>query len=76
MNVFFRILVASMLAGSLGAGDARAAGYQFAHVNGPAPSDGGTHLTGINNHGIVAGVTFDADFNESPARRAFRARPR
>jgi hypothetical protein len=64
VNVFFRLLVTSILAGSLGAGDARAAGYQFTHVNGPAPSDDGTHLTGINNHGILAGVTFGADFNE------------
>jgi hypothetical protein len=64
VNVFFRILVVSVLAGSLGAGDARAAGYKFTAVNGPAPSDGGTHLSGINNHGMVAGVTFDADYNE------------
>jgi hypothetical protein len=63
MNVCIRILAASALVGSLASGDARAAGYKFTTVNGPAPNQGGTHLAGINNSGSVAGVTHDAAFN-------------
>ena len=64
MSVFLRIMFSAVLAGPLVAGDAHASGFRFTGVDGPAPNVGGTHLTGINNHGQVAGVTYDADFNE------------
>jgi uncharacterized membrane protein len=60
MNVCVRILAAAALVGSLAAGPARAGGYKFTTVDGPAPNVGGTHLAGINNYGSVAGVTRDA----------------
>jgi uncharacterized membrane protein len=63
MNVCIRILAAAALAGSLVSGHARADGYNFTTVDGPAPNDGGTHLAGINNYGSVAGVTHDAAYN-------------
>jgi hypothetical protein len=63
MNVCVRILAASALAVSLAAGHARAGGYKFTTVDGPAPNDGGTRLAGINNYGTVAGVTHDAAYD-------------
>src|SRR5262245_33502007 len=63
MNVCVRILAAAALAGSLAAGPARAGGYKFTTVDGPAPNVGGTHLAGINNYGSVAGVTRDAAYD-------------
>jgi hypothetical protein len=50
MNVGIRILAAAPLVGSLAAGHARARGYKFITVNGPAPNLGGTHLARINDH--------------------------
>jgi hypothetical protein len=76
MTVRTRILAAAFLAGSLASGHARA-DYKFTRVDGPAPNAGGTRLSGINNHGVLAGITYDADFNEQgflgPASGPFTA---
>jgi hypothetical protein len=60
-----RALVAVvLLAGPVGGSHALATGYRFTSVDGPAPNAGGTHLSGINNHGTVVGLAHDAAYNE------------
>jgi hypothetical protein len=71
MRLPVHIVAVAALAGSLAAGTARAGGYKFTTVDGPAPNNGGTQLAGINNSGVVAGVTYDANDNV----RAFFGRP-
>jgi len=62
MNVCIRILYAAALAGSLSAGHARA-DLAYTKFDGPAPNVNGTLVSGINNNGVVDGVTLDAGFN-------------
>jgi hypothetical protein len=64
MKICIRTMAAVALVGSLAAGPALGGDYKFTTVDGPAPNDLGTRLTGINNYGLVAGVTYDADYNE------------
>jgi uncharacterized membrane protein len=64
MKLSTQVLVMALMTGWLTAAHGQTEGYQFRTVDGPAPNDGGTRLAGINNLGVVAGVTYDADFNE------------
>jgi hypothetical protein len=59
-----RFTAALILAGSVMGSQAQASGYRFTRIDGPAPNVDGTHLAGINNRGVVAGLVFDASFNE------------
>ena len=62
-NVCIGLVAASVLTGALAVSPAHA-GFNFITVDGPAPNDGGSRLSGINNAGVVVGTGFDADFNE------------
>jgi PEP-CTERM motif len=70
MNVCVRVLGAATLAGSLAAGHVRA-DFTYTKFDGPAPNVNGTLVSGINNSGVVDGVTIDANFN----RQGFTGTP-
>jgi hypothetical protein len=59
-----RFAAALILAGSVVGSQAQASGYRLTRIDGPAPNADGTHLAGINNRGVVAGLVFDASYNE------------
>ena len=40
------------------------AGLVFTNFDGPPPNDDGLSISGVNNHGVVIGAVFDADFNK------------